>query len=55
MTLVMNSEEATAGYFSWQKLLKKARAVEPVMMMMMTYELIRSYRVYHQGNAKVWG
>jgi hypothetical protein len=25
-TLVMKSEEAIAGYFSWQKLLRKARA-----------------------------
>jgi hypothetical protein len=27
-TLVMKSEEAIAGYFSWQKLLRKARAHE---------------------------
>jgi hypothetical protein len=36
-TLVMKSEEATAGYFSWQKLLRKARdprrAVDRMMMM----------------------
>jgi hypothetical protein len=26
MTLVTKSEEAIAGYFSWQKLLRKTRA-----------------------------
>jgi hypothetical protein len=40
-TLVMNSEEAIAGYFSWQKLLRKARAVETVMMMMILYSFHR--------------
>jgi hypothetical protein len=36
-TLVTKSEEATAGYFSWQKLQRKARdprrAVDLMMMM----------------------
>jgi hypothetical protein len=38
---VTKSEEAIAGYFSWQTLLRKARtphrAVEPMMMIMMVF------------------
>jgi hypothetical protein len=33
--LVTKSEEAIAGYISSQKLLRKARAVKPMMMMSM--------------------
>jgi hypothetical protein len=39
-TLVAKSEEEIAGYFSWQKLLRSpCRAVEPIMMTMMIYNL----------------
>jgi hypothetical protein len=45
-TLVTKSEEAIAGYFGWQKLLRKARAIEPMMMMMMMM-MIRSFLFCH--------
>jgi hypothetical protein len=35
-TLVTKSEEAIAGYFSWQKVLRKARAHVRLSMMMMS-------------------
>jgi hypothetical protein len=48
--LITKSEAAIAVYFSWQKLLRKARgprrAVQPMMMMMMIKDICPAFHVY---------